>query len=278
MKKLFDRVSYRSSKFVTNTYSTSFSLAIKFLHKDFVGPIHAVYGFVRLADEIVDSFHGFPKEKLLDKFRQDTYLAIEDQISLNPILNSFQATVHQYGIEHSMVETFLTSMEMDLKRKDYNQQGYEEYILGSAEMVGLMCLKVFCENDEMAFDSLRYNARRLGSAFQKINFLRDMKDDYHVLGRTYFPNVNVSEFNDQVKKDIESDILKDFNEGFKGIVKLPQKARFGVYMAYIYYKALFKKISKTSSADILTTRIRISTRRKMMLIFGSYLRHSLNLL
>lgn len=278
MKKLFDQISYKSSRLVTNTYSTSFSLAIRFLHKDFRNPIHSVYGFVRFADEIVDSFEGYPKGDLLERFRHETYAAIEDKISLNPILNSFQATVHQYGIEKEQIETFLKSMEMDLCRSDYDQAAFEAYILGSAEMVGLMCLKIFCENDDAVYNSLKWHAMKLGSAFQKINFLRDMKADYFQLGRQYFPNIEVNGFNDEIKKRIEADILSDFEDGFAGIVQLPKKARFGVYMAYIYYKALFKKISKTSSTEILTQRIRISSRKKIALIFSSYVRHSFNLL
>ena len=278
MKALFDNTSYKCSKIVTNTYSTSFSLAINFLDKDFVKPIHAIYGFVRFADEIVDSFHDYDKQELLDRFRKETHTAIEEKISLNPILNSFQEAVHQYDIEVGMVDTFLKSMEMDLIKTQYNQARFEEYILGSAEVVGLMCLKVFTEKNRELYDSLKPYAMKLGSAFQKINFLRDMKSDYCQLGRLYFPNIAIEQFDDQCKQKIEADIESDFSMGYKGILKLPKRSRFGVYIAYIYYYALFKKINNTSSAEILTKRIRISTRRKYALLFGSYVRHRLNLI
>lgn len=277
-KILFDQLSYRCSKAVTNAYSTSFSLAIKFLHKDFVDPIHGIYGFVRLADEIVDSFHNYPKRDLLDRFRKDTYLAIDERISLNPILNSFQSVVHQYSIDRTLIERFLASMEMDLEKHNYTQEKYEEYILGSAEVVGLMCLKVFTEGNNEMYESLKAPAMKLGSAFQKINFLRDLKADYKGLGRSYFPGIDVSEFDEETKRAIELDIKADFDAGFEGVVKLPKKARFGVYLAYIYYTALFKKISNTPSSRIMQERISISSPRKASLLFGSYVRHSFNLI
>ena len=278
MKPLFDTASYKCSRIVTNTYSTSFSLAIHFLDKDFVKPIHAIYGFVRFSDEIVDSFHDYDKRELLDRFKKETHLAIKEKISLNPILNSFQQTVYQYDIEPEMVDTFLQSMEMDLVKTRYNQSGFEEYILGSAEVVGLMCLKVFTERNSVLFESLKSYAMKLGSAFQKINFLRDMKSDYCQLGRLYFPNVAIEQFDDDCKQKIEADIESDFQMGYEGILKLPKRSRFGVYIAYIYYYALFRKIINTPSTDILTKRIRISTRRKYALLFGSYLRHRLNII
>jgi len=277
-KVLFDRVSYRCSKSVTDTYSTSFSLAIKFLHKDFVNPIHGIYGFVRLADEIVDSFHEFPKSELLARFRSETYQAIEEGISLNPILNSFQFVVKEFGIERELIDRFLASMAMDLHKEDYTQEQYEEYILGSAEVVGLMCLKVFTEGNSELYENLKAPAMKLGSAFQKINFLRDLHADYNNLGRSYFPGIDVSRLDDETKRKIEADIKKDFDEGYAGILKLPKKARFGVYLAYIYYTALFKKISNTSSAQIMQERINISKPRKASLLFGSYVRHSFNLI
>lgn len=278
MKTLFDEVSHKCSKHVTNTYSSSFSLAINFLHKDFIKPIHSIYGFVRFADEIVDSFHKYDKKELLERFKTDTHLAVADKISLNPILNSFQETVHEYNIETELVDTFLRSMEMDLSRTSYDQKWYEEYILGSAEVVGLMCLKVFSDNDREMYDSLKFYARKLGSAFQKINFLRDMKSDYCELGRLYFPNIAMNEFSEDCKKQIEADIENDFAIGYEGISKLPKRSRFGVYIAYIYYYSLFKKIINTPSAELLTRRIGISTQRKYALLFGSYLRHSLNII
>jgi len=277
-KALFDRVSYRCSKTVTNTYSSSFSLAIRFLHKDFVDPIHGIYGFVRFADEIVDSFHDFPKAHLLERFKEETYRAIDERISLNPILNSFQFVVNEFGIERELIEKFLSSMEMDLRKADYTQEKYEEYILGSAEVVGLMCLKVFTEGNSEMYENLRAPAMKLGSAFQKINFLRDLKADYNELGRSYFPGIDVSKLDDETKHAIEADIQADFDAGYEGIIGLPKKARFGVYLAYIYYTALFKKIASIPSARILEERISISKPRKASLLFGSYLRHSFNLI
>jgi phytoene/squalene synthetase len=263
---------------ITNTYSTSFSLAIKFLHKDFENPIHGIYGFVRLADEIVDSFHEFPKSDLLNRFKEETYQAIEEKISLNPLLNSFQWVVNEYEIHHALIDKFLASMEMDLRKEEYTQEKYEEYIRGSAEVVGLMCLKVFCEGNQEQYDALTAPAAKLGSAFQKINFLRDLKADYNELGRSYFPGIDVSKLNDTAKKKIEADIKADFDSGYEGVVKLPKKARFGVYLAYVYYCALFAKISNTSSTRILEERISISKPQKASLLFGSYVRHSFNLI
>lgn len=275
-KQLFDRTSYRCSKAVTNIYSSSFSLAIKFLHKDFIRPIHSIYGFVRLADEIVDSFHDFKKRQLLDRLKDETHQAIAEGISLNPILNSFQWVVNEYQIEPEMIDTFLASMEMDLMKEHYDQEKYEQYILGSAEVVGLMCLKVFTEGDQEMYEDLKPSAMKLGSAFQKINFLRDLKADYNELGRSYFPGIEVSKFDDATKRTIEADIQSDFDAGYEGILALPKKARFGVYLAYIYYTALFAKIANLPSTDILSTRISVSKREKIRLLFGSYIRHSFN--
>ena len=277
-KELFDHTSYRCSKSVTNVYSSSFSLAIRFLHKDFIRPIHSIYGFVRLADEIVDSFHEFKKRQLLQKFKEETHEAVREGISLNPILNSFQWVVNKYGIEAEQIDTFLASMEMDLLGQHYDQEKYEEYILGSAEVVGLMCLKVFCEGDAEMYEDLKAPAMKLGSAFQKINFLRDLKADHYELGRSYFPGLDVKEFDDSTKRLIEEDIQADFDAGYEGIVRLPKKARFGVYLAYIYYTALFAKISNLPSAAVLTGRVSVSKREKMRLLLGSYVRHSFNLL
>ncbi|MCF8257817.1 MAG: phytoene/squalene synthase family protein [Flavobacteriales bacterium] len=275
-KHLFDDASHRCGRVITNTYSTSFSLAIRFLNRDFHAPIHAIYGFVRLADEIVDSFHDFPKRELMQRLRNETFEAIDSGISLNPLLNAFQSTVGRYGIEHGLVDTFLRSMEMDLERTAYDQRGYEEYILGSAEVVGLMCLKVFCEGDEVLYERLKAPAMKLGSAFQKINFLRDMHTDHAALGRSYFPGIDVNDFNEQAKQRIEADILADFAAGHEGITGLPKRARFGVYLAYVYYMALFRKISGMHAAAILSERIRISDSQKATLLVGSYLRHSIN--
>jgi phytoene/squalene synthetase len=278
MKDLFDMISKKSSKLATVTYSTSFSLGIRFFSRRFHDPIYAIYGFVRFADEIVDSFHGFDKAKLLERFKNDTRLAIDEKISLNPILNNFQWAVNKYNIEWELIEKFLNSMEMDLKDIHYDQPAFEEYILGSAEVVGLMCLRVFCEGDDEKYQKLKGPAMRLGSAFQKINFLRDLKADYKDLGRSYFPGVDLSKFNEETKKKIEDDIAIDFADGLEGIRNLPKGARFGVYMAYVYFHKLFLKIRSTRSNQIMQERIRIPNRTKYKLLFTSYLRHQFNLL
>ncbi len=275
-RELYDHVCLRCSKLTTNSYSTSFSLGIRFLHRDFHLPIYAVYGFVRFADEIVDTFHEHNKPELLARFKEDTYRAIEEKISLNPILHSFQYVVNKYHIERELIDTFLYSMELDLSEKKYDQEGYEEYIVGSAEVVGLMCLRVFLEGDDAKYDELKHYARRLGSAFQKINFLRDLKADYQVMGRTYFPEVEMSNFTDAVKSEIEADIQKDFDDGLTGIRKLPKKSRFGVYVAFVYYQSLFNKVKKTPAAVILNKRIRISDNQKYMLFLKCYLKHRMN--
>jgi len=276
MKELFDNISIRTSRMATRAYSTSFSMGILGLDHKYRDPIYAIYGFVRFADEIVDTFHDYPKQELLKRFWDDTYHALENGISLNPILNSFQAVVNTYEIDRSLIDTFLRSMEMDITKNEYDQLLYEEYILGSAEVVGLMCLKVFVDGDQQRYDELKHYAMKLGSAFQKINFLRDLHADYANLGRTYFPGVDLTEFDENVKREIEEDIEKDFNTGYIGIKKLPKSARFGVYIAYVYYYQLFKKIKKTNSKIILQERVRISNKRKYGLLVSSYVKHSLN--
>lgn len=278
MKQLFDDISRKSSKMVTNAYSTSFSLGIRFLAKKFHNPIYAIYGFVRFADEIVDSFHEYDKPELLDEFRTETYKAIERGISMNPILNNFQQVVNEYRIDRWHIDTFLNSMQMDLHDTQYDQQGYEEYILGSAEVVGLMCLKVFVEGDEDRYNDLKYYAMKLGSAFQKINFLRDFNADMQGLGRMYFPQLRNNEFTEDVKREIEADTRKDFELGYEGIKRLPKNARFGVYVAYKYYSNLLDKISSMPPQRIMQERVRIPDNQKYALFFGSYVRHSFNLL
>lgn len=280
MKNIFDNLSHEMSTLTTKKYSTSFSLGISFLKKDLQKPIYAVYGFVRFADEIVDSFHNFDKAALLADFKRQTYSAIEKGISLNPILNSFQWAVNKYKIPLHLIETFLASMEMDLESETatFDQSKYEQYILGSAEVVGLMCLKIFVRGDEIAYEKLKDSAMKLGSAFQKINFLRDLKADYQDLGRTYFPGIKMEDFSSAVKQEIEEDIAKDFHEGYQGIIQLPKDARFGVYMAYIYYYKLFSKIKATSAETILNERIRISNNKKYSLFVFSYLRHNFNMI
>lgn len=276
MKEFFDNLSSEMSELTTKRYSTSFSLGISLLHKDLHKPIYSIYGFVRFADEIVDSFHGFDKEKLLIDFKTQTYLAISDKISLNPILNSFQWAVNTFNIPLDLIETFLRSMEMDLEKQAYDKASYDEYILGSAEVVGLMCLCVFVEGDEEKYKELKPAAMKLGSAFQKINFLRDLSTDYQELGRTYFPGLSMQEFDSQIKSTIEDDIEIDFKAGFEGIKNLPKKARLGVYLAYCYYFKLFKKIKATSIEKILQERIRIPNTKKIRILMSSYLKNRFN--
>jgi phytoene/squalene synthetase len=278
MIELYHKTSFGISRLITRAYSTSFSLGILGLDKKYRASIYNIYGFVRLADEIVDSFHGFDKKTLLKRFWKETLLSIKEGISVNPVLNSFQQTVNQYKIDESLIETFLTSMEMDLEDRHYEQEDYEKYILGSAEVVGLMCLKIFVDGDESKYKDLTPYAMKLGAAFQKINFLRDISADYNLLGRTYFPSINFSDFNDDAKRSIEKDIAVDFRNGYEGILKLPKGTRFGVYIAYMYYYSLFKKIMGTASGSIFKTRIRIKNSKKYRLFLSSYVRHILNLL
>lgn len=277
-KSLFDQVSVECSKLTTLSYSTSFSLGIKMLSKKHQKAIYAVYGYVRFADEIVDTFHDYDKRRLLDKFKRDTVEAIADKISLNPILNAFQQVYHDYNMTWDLVETFLKSMEMDLEDIQYNEQNYEEYILGSAQVVGLMCLKVFTNGNQEMYDRLTHAAMRLGSAFQKINFLRDLNADYRDLGRVYFPNVDMKEFNWETKRKIESEIAQDFAVAYQGILQLPKDSRYGVYLAYTYYIRLFDKIKGLDPEVVLNNRIRIANPKKIALMFGSFLKHNLNML
>lgn len=276
MKLLFDNLSVNISRLTTRTYSTSFSLGIYFLNNRLRDSVYAIYGFVRLADEIVDSFHAFDKRYLLDKFKTETYTSIKDGISLNPILNSFQHAVHKYNISMELIDTFLQSMQMDLEKVDYTPDKYDTYILGSAEVVGLMCLQVFTENDEEMYKELKPYAMKLGAAFQKVNFLRDMKDDYEVLGRCYFPNIDISEFNGHAKKQIEQEIEADFKVALSGIKKLPRSSKGGVYLAYVYYQSLFNKIKKLPAQRILTERVRINNGKKIGLMLNSLVQNKLN--
>lgn len=278
MKELYDKVALRCSQLTTRAYSTSFSLGILCLKKELRDPIYAIYGFVRLADEIVDTFHDFNKEELLARFKHDTYAAIDEGISLNPILHSFQATVRKYSIDRSSIDLFLRSMEMDLSLKSYDQEGLKEYILGSAEVVGLMCLRVFVKGDQEQYKRLKPMAMSLGSAFQKINFLRDLNADYLHMGRTYFPGLDFEKFDDAKKTEIEESIKIDFEEGLKGIKLLPRSSRFGVYVAYVYYTALFNKIKNTPCERVLESRIRIRNRHKARLLAYSYVKHQLNMI
>jgi 15-cis-phytoene synthase len=277
-KEFYDKVCIRCSRITTRSYSTSFSLGIKCLEKELRDPVYAIYGFVRFADEIVDTFHDYNKKLLLDRFKEETHRAIEEKISLNPILNSFQKIVHDYSIEPALYNQFLKSMEMDLLNTNYDEEGINEYILGSAEVVGLMTLRVFCKNDKDMYERLKPSAMKLGSAFQKINFLRDLNADYNQMGRTYFPGVDLSHFDDETKKQIEEDIAADFKAGYEGVRQLPRCARFGVYVAYLYYLALFKKIKQTPSSTVLTQRIRVRNRRKLSILAYSFVKHQLNLI
>tara|TARA_R110002050_G_scaffold286121_2_gene436381 strand:+ start:182514 stop:183353 length:840 start_codon:yes stop_codon:yes gene_type:complete len=278
MKNIFDIVSYGCSKIVTESYSTSFTLATKMLHSSIRRDIYNIYGFVRFADEIVDTFHDYDKEYLFNKFERDLNEALEQKISLNPILNSFQHTYHNYQIPYSLVASFMKSMRMDLHKTVYKTNDeYKEYIYGSADVVGLMCLKVFVNGDQKAYDSLKTSAMALGSAFQKVNFLRDLKDDFEGLNRTYFPNTNLSALDEVSKNKIVNEINEDFKVGFQGIERLPNTAKFGVYTAYKYYKKLLQKLQNTPSKEIQNTRIRVSNYQKFGLLAKSYVNYKLKL-
>lgn len=278
MKQLFDELSYSVSKITTKKYSTSFSLGILALKPVIRPAIYAIYGYVRLADEIVDSFHGYDKEKLLKRFREQTDEALNEKISLNPILQSFQETVHKYAIDYALIDQFLHSMEMDLQQVDYDSDLYKEYIFGSAEVVGLMCLQVFTGGNKQKYKELKPYAIKLGSAFQKVNFLRDLKDDYQVLGRTYFPNIEMSVFDNSVKVKIEQEIAEEFAEALSGIKKLPNSSKFGVYLAYKYYLSLFRKIKSKSSNEILNERVRVPNSLKAYVAVKSYVRYKVTYL
>ncbi|MCD8449779.1 phytoene/squalene synthase family protein [Tenacibaculum dicentrarchi] len=280
MKQLFDEVSYACSKLVTEKYSTSFSLATRMLSPSIRDAIYNIYGFVRFADEIVDSFHKYDKEDLLIRFENEYYLSKKAGISLNPILNSFVQTVNKYKITDDLIQAFLKSMKADLYKTEYTtEQQYKQYIYGSADVVGLMCLRVFVNGDEQKYHQLKDAAMRLGSAFQKVNFLRDLKDDFELLNRSYFPNINLKELNQTSKEIIIKDIEADFEYAYQnGILKLPVEAKFGVYMAYRYYKKLLKKLKATPSSKIMDTRIRVSDVMKINLLARSYVKYKLNLI
>jgi len=275
MKKLFDELSYDISKSTTRKYSTSFSMGIMALQPSIRPAIYAIYGYVRLADEIVDSFHDYNKEGLLEQFKNQTTQALQEGISLNPILHSFQETVRQHNIDIRLIEQFLKSMEMDLEKVDYNSDKYNEYILGSAEVVGLMCLQIFVDGDAPTYEALKPYAMKLGSAFQKVNFLRDLKDDYQELGRTYFPDIDLTLFDSASKRSIEQEIENEFKEALIGIRKLPASSRFGVYLAFKYYLVLFQKIKNTSAQQILNQRVRLPNGRKAFLMMSSYVQYKM---
>lgn len=278
MVQLFHSTSELCSRIVTERYSTSFSSAIRMLHRDLRTPIFNIYGFVRLADEIVDTFHDHDKVTLLAEFKKETYDALKRGISLNPILNSFQQTVNRYHIDHKLIDAFFRSMEMDLDKTHYDKRGYEEYIYGSAEVVGLMCLYVFCEGNRDLYNKLEAPARSLGAAFQKVNFLRDIKADYNGLSRIYFPGCDFTNFTEKDKREIEADILQDFHHAYQGIVRLPLKARFGVYVAYKYYLSLFRKIRKLEPSRVMEERIRIPNYHKALIVLRAGVKNQLRLI
>ncbi|MCB0733174.1 MAG: phytoene/squalene synthase family protein [Flavobacteriales bacterium] len=275
MKQLYDTLSFTNSRAVTNAYSTSFSSGVSLLAPKLRNPIHGIYGFVRLADEIVDSFHEYDQEALLDDFTQQTQKAIRDRISLNPILNSFQHVVHDFGVEQAHIDAFLKSMRMDLDRIQYDRNLYETYIYGSAQVVGLMCLHVFCEGDRELYERLKGHAMSLGSAFQKVNFLRDIQADVNQLGRLYFPNISFDRFTDADKRIIEREILDEFDDALKGIKQLPRSSKLGVYTAYSYYKGLLRRIMRTPAPMLMEKRIRVPNLNKISLMLGSRTRVSL---
>lgn len=276
MIEIYNEVCYKSSKIVTTKYSTSFSIGILLLDKSIRKHIYSIYGFVRLADEIVDTFHDTDQKYLLQKFEDDTYEAINTRISLNPVLHSFQMTVNEYNIDHSHIDAFLNSMKMDLLDIKYNDDKFEEYIFGSAQVVGLMCLQVYTQGNRNEYDKLKKSAISLGSAFQKINFLRDLKNDIDELGRSYFPNLNFKEFDEKTKIEIEKNIEKDFEDSLEGIKNLPKNSQMGVYTAYLYYKVLLKKIKKLPAKKIMTSRVRVSNFKKFVLMLIAKIRIIIN--
>lgn len=278
MFSLFEQTAADCSKRITQAYSTSFSLGIKTLSKKYHQPIYGIYGMARYADEIVDTFHDFNKPYLLEKFKRDTYEAIEQKISLNPVLHSFQKAVNEYDIPLHLIDAFFKSMESDLQETEYNQQGYDEYIYGSAEVVGLMCLKVFAGSDKQLYESLKAPAKALGAAFQKVNFLRDMKSDYQERGRVYFPGADFGHFKEETKQKIEAEIAEDFKAAYKGIMQLPMGARGGVLLAYKYYMGLFGRIKKVPVSSIINTRIRVPDFHKVYLLAETLVQQQLNIL
>jgi phytoene synthase len=279
MKSIFDTVSSDCSRIVTRSYSTSFSSAVKMLAPAIRQDIYNIYGFVRFADEIVDSFHDYNKTELFERFETDLHLALKEKISLNPILNSFQHTVNKYEIDIALIDAFMYSMRLDLYKSEYKTvDEYHQYIYGSADVVGLMCLKVFVKGDMNAYENLKDSAMRLGSAFQKVNFLRDLKADFEDLSRTYFPNTDLTKLDEHSKNEIISEIEADFKAAFTGIINLPMEAKFGVYTAYIYYNKLLTKLKNTPSTEIKNTRIRVSDYQKIGLFAKCYFTYKLNII
>lgn len=276
MASLYDKVSYNCSQLITKHYSTSFTLGIRTLDKHYHPAIYAIYGFVRLADEIVDTFHQHDKASLIERFESDTYQAIHEKISLNPVLHAFQDTVNSYNIPHHLIDSFLHSMKMDLTYSFYDSPKFREYVYGSAEVVGLMCLKVFCHGNEEQYEKLKHGACKLGAAFQKVNFLRDLHNDYWERGRIYFPNVAIDQFDNEVKRQIEADISQDFDDAYQAILKLPSGSRLGVYLAYVYYRRLFHKIQRVPASEIMQKRVRIPDGLKAYLMLQTYVKNTFN--
>jgi phytoene/squalene synthetase len=275
-ESLYNKVTYQCSQLITQRYSTSFSLGIRTLDKAYHQPIYAIYGFVRLADEIVDTFHQYDKTSLINRFEADTYQAIAEGISLNPVLHAFQDVVNRYNIPFSFIDAFLHSMKMDLTHSHYDSPEFQEYVYGSAEVVGLMCLKIFCQGDETRYQQLEPAACKLGAAFQKVNFLRDLRSDYWERGRMYFPDVAIEQFDNYTKQQIEADIEEDFDEAYQGILNLNVGARLGVYVAYVYYRCLFQKIQRLPASEVLSKRVRIPDSKKAYLMLESYVKNTLN--
>ena len=278
MKQLYDSISSESSKIITKKYSTSFSIAVNLLSSNIREAIYNIYGFVRVADEIVDSFEEYPKEELLDRFEEEYRYSLKVGISTNPVINAFQGTVSKYNIDHALVDSFLKSMRTDLEKQNYdNQEEIDNYIYGSADVVGLMCLKVFVQGDDEKYNNLKEPAMKLGSAFQKVNFLRDLNEDFENLNRSYFPNINPNNFTEEDKSKVLLEINNDFEEAYKGIVKLPKEAKLAVYVAYKYYFNLLHKIERTPSNTLKEKRIRVSNPKKMALLVVSFFNFKLNL-
>jgi phytoene/squalene synthetase len=278
MKHLYDSISSESSKIITKKYSTSFSIAVNLLSSNIREAIYNIYGFVRVADEIVDSFEEYPKEELLDRFEEEYRYSLKVGISTNPVINAFQGTVSKYNIDHALVDSFLKSMRTDLEKQNYdNQEEIDNYIYGSADVVGLMCLKVFVQGDDGKYNNLKEPAMKLGSAFQKVNFLRDLNEDFENLNRSYFPNINPNNFTEEDKSKVLLEINNDFKEAYKGIVKLPKEAKLAVYVAYKYYFNLLHKIERTPSKTLKEKRIRVSNPKKMALLVVSFFNFKLNL-
>lgn len=276
--ELYRKNNLDCSRITTQNYSTSFSLGVRMLNSRYRPGIYSIYGYVRYADEIVDTFFEQDQRAIFDEFKTETWKALERGFSINPIIDSFQEAVRYYKIDRHLIEAFLKSMEMDLHRSEYDAAQLEDYIYGSAEVVGLMCLRVFYFDEPERFDQLLEPARKLGAAFQKVNFLRDAQDDYENKGRIYFRDIDFNNFDLVQKQKIEAEIEADFRDAYQGIKALKKEVRFGVYLAYIYYLRLFRKIKRARPVEILKQRYRVSNSKKMYLLANAYLKNAFNLL